>query len=185
MTPLAITAYTLTTALEVKLDPRVKLAPAALASLGELENRLAGLVHRSSQLALQARSVSTQLTKLTPQPDSLKAQISDVAAKVAAIAADPPGPRGDDAAPRAPTLGGVNGKLVTLYRMIEVDAAPTAVQLAEIARAEQELVALARSWDALAAGPLAQLNTAFAAAGLSAIQPAPSPETRQDNGEEE
>jgi hypothetical protein len=175
----------LTAALEVKLDPRVKMAPAAVARLGQLETRLAGLVHRSAQLALQAKSVSTQLTKLSPPPDPLKAQISDLAAKVAAIAADPPGARGGEAAPRAPTLGGVNGNLTTLYRMIEIDAAPTAAQLAEIAKAEQELAALAKSWDALAVGPLAQLNTAFAAAGLSAIQPMPAPETRQEHGEEE
>jgi photosystem II stability/assembly factor-like uncharacterized protein len=176
---------TLATALEVKLDPRVKLAPAAVVKLGQLEDRLAGLVTRSAQLALQAKSVSTQLSKLTSQTDPLKAQISDVAAKVAAIAADPPGQRGGDAAPRAPTLSGANGKLVTLYRMIEVDAAPTAAQLSEITKAEREFAALATSWNALASGPLAQLNTAFAAVGLSAIRPETTPETRQNNGEEE
>src|SRR6185503_18591184 len=73
----------------------------------------------------------------------------------------------------------------TLYRMIDIDAAPTAAQLAETTKAEQELAALAKSWDALAAGPLAQLNTAFAAAGLTAIRPAATPETQQEHGEEE
>jgi hypothetical protein len=119
---------TLTAALDVRLDPRVKLAPAAIARLGQLEERLAELVTHSSERALEAKSVSGQLAKLTSQPDALKAQISDVAAKVSAIAADPPGPRGGGG-PRPLTLGGVNGKLVTFYRMIDVDAAPTAVQL--------------------------------------------------------
>jgi len=79
----------------------------------------------------------------------------------------------------------VNGKLVTLYRMIDIDAAPTAAQLAETTKAEQELAALAKQWDALAAGPLAQLNTAFTAAGLAAIRPTPTSETQQEHGEEE
>jgi hypothetical protein len=175
---------TLTAALDVRLDPRVKLAPAAIARLGQLEQRLAELVTHSSERALEAKSVSGQLAKLTSQPDALKAQISDVAAKVSAIAADPPGPRGGGG-PRPPTLGGVNGKLVTFYRMIDVDAAPTAVQLAEIARAEKEFAALEKSWEALARGPLAQLNTAFTAAGIPAIKADSTPETQQEHGEEE
>ena len=163
------------------------LAPAAVAKLGQLEARLAELVTRSSELALQARSIHDQLTKLT-QPDALKPQISDVAAKVSAIAGES-GPRGGGGrgggGPRPPTLGGVNGTLVTFYRMIDIDAAPTAIQLAEIARAEQALATLAKSWDALTRGPLAQLNAAFTAAGLPAIKPDATPETQQEHGEEE
>jgi photosystem II stability/assembly factor-like uncharacterized protein len=176
---------TLTTTVDVKLDPRIKLAPAVVTKIGQLEQRLADLVTRSSQLAMQAKSVTAQLGKLTAQPEPLKTQITDVSTKLAAIASDPPGPRGPAAPARPPTLGSVNGKLVTLYRMIDVDAAPTTAQLAETTKAEQELAALAKQWDALAAGPLAQLNTAFTAAGLSAIRPTATSETQQEHGEEE
>jgi photosystem II stability/assembly factor-like uncharacterized protein len=184
---LAAGGKTLTTTVDVKLDPRVKLAPAVVAKIGQLEHRLAGLVTRSSRLAMQAKSLSTQLAKLTPQPDPLKTQISDLSSKLAAIASEPRGPGGPGAGgpARAPTLSGVNGKLVLLYRMIDVDSPPTAAQLAETARAEQELAALAKQWDAIAAGPLTQLNAAFNAAGLTAIQPATTPETQQQHGEEE
>jgi photosystem II stability/assembly factor-like uncharacterized protein len=176
---------TLTTTVDVKLDPRVKLARAVVAKIAELEQRLAELVTRSSQLALQARSLTNQLTKLTPQPDPLKTQISELSSKLAAIASEPRGPGGPGSPARGPTLNGVNSKLVTLYRMIDVDAPPTVAQLAETARAEQELAALTRQWDALAAGPLAQLNTAFSAAGLTTIRPATTPDTQQQQGEEE
>jgi hypothetical protein len=183
---LTASGKTLTTTVDVKLDPRVKLARAVVAKIGELEQRLADLVTRSSQLAMQAKSLTAQLAKLTPQPDPLKTQIGELSSKLAAIASEPRGPAGPSSgAPRAPTLSGVNSKLVTLYRMIDVDALPTAAQLAETAKAEQELAALAKQWDALAAGPLAQLNAAFNAAGLTAIRPATTPETTQEHGEEE
>src|SRR6185503_8562245 len=91
---------TLTTTVDVKLDPRIKLAPAVVTKIGQLEQRLADLVTRSSQLAMQAKSVSAQLGKLAPQPEPLKTQISDVSTKLAAIASDPPGPRGPAAPAR-------------------------------------------------------------------------------------
>jgi photosystem II stability/assembly factor-like uncharacterized protein len=177
---------TLTTTVDVKLDPRVKLAPAVVARIGQLEQRLADLVTRSSQLAMQARSVTTQLAKLAAQPDPLKTQISELSSKLAEIASEPRGGGpGASASPPRATLGGVNSKLATLYRMVDVDAPPTAALLAETARAEQELAGLARQWDALAAGPLVQLNAAFSAAGLTAISPTTTPETHQEHGEEE
>lgn len=70
----------------------------------------------------------------------------------------------------------MNGNLATLYRMIEVDAAPTAAQRTEATKAERELEALAKTWDALQAGELAALNAAITAAGLPAVRPALAPE---------
>jgi photosystem II stability/assembly factor-like uncharacterized protein len=176
---------TLTAALEVKLDPRVKLTPAALAQQHQLEQRLAELVTRSSQLVMHAQSASAQLAKLAPTQDALKAQLAAAAAQVAAVLSGPKGPPRGPAAPDAPPgLRGVSGNLLALYRMIEVDAAPTAAQLAEANKAARELAALAKSWDALEAGELAQLSSQLTAAGLPAIRPELTSETRQTGGNE-
>jgi photosystem II stability/assembly factor-like uncharacterized protein len=183
---LTVNGKTLTAPLAVKLDPRVKLAPAALAQQHQLEQRLAELVTRSSQLVMRAQSASDQMSKLAPTQDALKAQLAAAAAKVTAVLSGPKGlPRAPAVQGAAPTLGGVNGNLLTLYKLTEVDAAPTAVQLTEAAKAERELAALTKSWDALVAAELAPLNTALTAAGLAAVRPELVPETRQSSGDEE
>jgi len=86
---------------------------------------------------------------------------------------------------RPATLGGVTGKLVQLYKLTDVDAAPTAVQVSETTKAERELAQLTASWDALRNGDLAALNAALTAGGLTAIRPELAPETRQDDGDME
>lgn len=181
---LTVNGKTLTAPLEVKLDPRIKLPAAAIAQQHQLAVRLAGALTRSSQLVLHAQSTADQLARLTGKPEPLAGQITAVASRVATLlsgpkTAPPPGK------PRPATLGGVNGNLATLYKLVDVDAAPTAVAVTEAARAERELTQLAAAWDALRTGDLAALNAALAAAGLSAIRPELAPETRQDEGDEE
>jgi len=185
---LTVNGTTLTQSLEVKLDPRVKLAPAAIAQQHQLEHQLAELVTRSSQLVLQAQSTLDQLAKLAPKQDALKAQAAAASAKATVILSGPKPPPGAPSAPAGaspPTLSSVNGKLTALYKVAGVDAAPTAVQIAETAKADRELAALARSWDALRTGELAPLNAALTAAGVPTIRPELAPETRQRNGDEE
>jgi len=105
---------------------------------------------------------------------------------VTAVLSGPKGlPRGPAGREATATLAGVNGKLLTLYRLSEVDAPPTAVQRTEAAKAERELAALATSWDALVAAELTPLNAALTAAGLAAVRPELVPETRQSSGDEE
>jgi len=179
---LTVNGKTLTAPLEVKLDPRVKLAPAAIAQQHQLEQRLAELVTRGSQLVMLAQSASVQLGKLAPTQDALKAQFAAATAQVAAVLAGPrDAPRGPAAGAAPPTLRGVTGKLLSLYRMTEVDAAPTAAQTTEASTAERELATLGKTWDALQAGELARLNAALLAAGLPAVRPEALPEPSQSN----
>jgi photosystem II stability/assembly factor-like uncharacterized protein len=173
---------TLTAALEVRLDPRVKLAPAVVAQQAQLEAHLAELVTRSSRLVRQAQSAGEQLARLAPTQDALKAQIEAAAAKLTAVRAGRAGPPGHE---RPPALERVTGKLLSLYQMIEVDAAPTAAQVTEASKAERELDALANTWRAIEAGELAQLNAALTAAGLPAVRPELAPQTRQRGGNED
>jgi photosystem II stability/assembly factor-like uncharacterized protein len=178
---LTVNGRTLATTVEVRPDPRVKLAPAAVAQQHQLEQHLAELVTRSSRLVLESQSTLDQLTKLAPAQDALKAQIAAATARTtAALSGAKPAP-----AVPAPTLSGVNGKLTALYKLVAVDAAPTAVQLAETTRAERELAQLARTWDAFRNTELPALNTALRAAALVEIRPELAPETHQANGDEE
>jgi photosystem II stability/assembly factor-like uncharacterized protein len=163
--------------LEVRLDPRVKLPAAAIAQQHQLEARLADLVGKSAELLLQARSVTEQLAKLPKQP------LADpLAVAVAAILTGPKQPAKPGA---APTITAIVGKLGSLYSVSEVDAAPTAVQLGETAKAERELAALGKRWDAVKSGELARLNAALAVAHLPAIRPELRPLLHQGSGDEE
>jgi hypothetical protein len=172
---------TLTAPLEVKLDPRIKLAPAAIAQQHQRAVQLSELLTRSTQLVRQARSSAAQLGKLNAS-DPLKAQITAAAAKVTLVLSGPRNATGAERE-RLSTLMGVNGKLATLYRLVDVDAAPTAVQITELARAERELAQLTTSWNAVKA-ELATLSTALTGAGLSAIQPELAPTSRDGEAHE-
>ncbi|HEX3760954.1 MAG TPA: hypothetical protein VHW23_19805 [Kofleriaceae bacterium] len=176
---------TLTAPVEVRLDPRIKLAPAVLAQQHQLAVRLSELVTRSSQLVLHAQSTADQLNKLAGKPAALQAPIEAALTGVTTVLSGPKGPPPGPGRERPPTLAGVNGKLVTLFRMVDIDAAPTAVQASETAKAERELTQLVAGWNAVKAGELATLNTALAAAGLPAIRPELEPRTQQDEGDEE
>jgi hypothetical protein len=167
---LTASGETLTRSLEVKADPRIKLSAAVLAQQNQLEVRLAELLGRSAALALEAKSVAEQVGKLAPE-GALKAQVAELAAKVTALRSGPPERDRAPADEPAPSLGGVYRKIQALYGAVEVDAVPTAAVIAETAKAERELDALARSWAALAAGALARLNAALAAARLLPITP--------------
>ena len=181
---LTIDGTTFTAPVDVKIDPRVKLAPAVIEQQHQLEQRLAELVTRSSRAVLRAQSASDQLAKLAAKPGPLEARITATAASVTAVLSGPKGLR-SPAREYPPTLASVNGELVNLYKSTGGDAAPTSVQLAEAGKAERELTALAKTWDALEGGELAKLSAALTAAGLPAIRPELAPETRQDSGDEE
>ena len=181
---LTASGKTLTAPVEVRLDPRIKLPAAAVAQQHQLSERLAGLVTRSSKIVLAAQSTADQIAKLTGKPEPLAGQITAAAAKVTLLLSGPktqPGPGRE----RPATLGGVNGKLVQLYKLTDVDAAPTPVQVSETTKAERELGQLSAAWDAVRNGELAALNAALTAAGLTAIRPELAPETRQDDGDME
>ncbi len=172
-----------TQTVDVKLDPRVKLSTAAVTQQHAAEVRLAELVSRSSKLLLGAQSVMEQLAKLPPQP--LLAPTAITVTSVLSGVKLPPGLTLSPQSDPPPTLTSVSGKLGSLYEAIEVDAAPTAAQLAEIAQAERELATLSKRWDAVKSTELAQLNASLAASKQPPINPDLRPQSRQSAGDEE
>ena len=182
---LTVNGKALTAPREVRLDPRIKLAPAVLAQQHQLAVRLSDLVTRSAQRVLHAQSTLDQLARLDGKPGVPKDQVDATVARVTAVLSGPKGPPPAPGRDRPASLTSVNGKLVALYKMADVDAAPTAAIGGETSRAERELAQLVAAWDAVRTGELAALNTALTAAGKPAIQPELAPQTQQDEGDEE
>jgi hypothetical protein len=172
----------LTAPLVVKLDPRSKLSSAEVAQQNALETRLAAALTKSSAAMLRARAVTEQLADLKPDP-KLKPMIDALAASVGRLLSGPKPPpvKGEPAA----TLGGVNGKLGSLYAALDVDAVPTAVVTTEAAKAERELATILAAWTALETGELAKVNAALTAAGQPAIKTDRRPEIQEGSGDEE
>ena len=182
---LAVGGKTLTAPLEVRMDARSKVPRAVLARQNQLEQDLADALTRSSDALLQARSTSEQLARLAARRGALAGRIAAVARTVEAVMSGSEEKKPASGRERPPTLSSLNGDLMTLYRMVEVDAPPTEAQLAAAKRAQGELTALVRSWNAIRAGELARLNAAFQAAGLPVVRPELRPAVRQSSGAEE
>jgi photosystem II stability/assembly factor-like uncharacterized protein len=130
---------TLAAKVEVRGDPRSKLSATALAQQHALELRLAALLTRSAEMLLTARSIKDQLaTSKAPKP-----QRDAVAAALEPLL--------DNKDKTQPTLESVTGRADGLYKAVQVDALPTAAQLAATAQAEKELAVLAKRFDAFRA----------------------------------
>jgi len=136
----------------------------------------------SSGSADTLRGVMTTMRALVNQPLVDQASLTVTSILSGPPAGSPPAPR--EVVP-APTLAGVNGKLGALYSVTDVDAPPTAVQLAETATAERELAAVGKRWEATKTGELARLNTALDAAHQPVIKPELRPALREGSGDEE
>jgi photosystem II stability/assembly factor-like uncharacterized protein len=170
---------TLSTAVDVVIDPRVKLAAGALADQHQLEQRLAAQLSTSAELAAHAQSTLDQLAKLAADAGAaaVKPRITALTPRITAVLSG--------AAAGAPNLRDATDTLSTLYGMAGVDAVPTAAMRREADDAEHALAALAKAWGAIESGELAQLNAALTAANLAPIRPALAPTTKQANGDEE
>jgi photosystem II stability/assembly factor-like uncharacterized protein len=179
---LTVDGKVFTSKVEVQLDPRIKLPAAALARQHQLEVQLAALLDRTAGAALEARSVLDQLAPLAPHDAALARQIVGVVANTTVVLEGAKPARGPDP---SPTLAGTARSLGGLYETIQLDAAPTAAQLAAATQLEREATALLATWHAIENGELATLATALAAAHLPAIDPAKKPTTTQTGGDEE
>ncbi|MEO6772710.1 MAG: glycoside hydrolase [Kofleriaceae bacterium] len=179
---LVVDGRTFTTKVEVLLDPRLKLPAAVVARQNALETQLAELLDRDAGAALAARSVLDQLAALAPKDATLARRIAGLTPRITALldAGEHAGP-----GPEVATLAGVAREVTALYASVQVDAAPTAAQLAAARVLEHEATALLARWSALEANDLAPLATALAAAKLPAIDPGKPPTTEQSNGNEE
>ncbi len=140
--------------LTVRMDPRVPLAPGALARQFALAARLVDALRRDSTALAAVRAMRKELKSARERaaPGTLSATLDSLDAAAAALesgegAGTPraPGARGEQSLTR------LNGELVELYGVIEgADAGPTAQAVAAVAELERTLAERVARWRELA-----------------------------------
>ena len=161
------TAYT--QPITLRLDPRVKIAPAALMQLSTLSREMWKGSHATNDAYRSARELAASLQNITDADVmALRAAIDSVA---------PPAPAGPRARFRRrgpltgpPTLNAVSASMMAAAMAMQTaEAAPTATQVAAVNTARtQEAAAMAR-WTALHTTSLNAINTRRRAAGQPPI----------------
>ena len=165
---LTVDGHRLEAHLQLRPDPRLRLAAGALEDQFRLAERLAGLLSDSSRALLALRSVHAQLTPLTAHA-AVSNSVRSAGTRVAALLEKPETAVDDDAA--KPLLPAVQGHLGELYAIVtRGDGAPTAAQLRATEAAASELRGLLDAWQQLRA-ELPALNARLRAAGLKEIRP--------------
>ncbi len=161
-------------------DPRVATSTQALQQQLELATRVAGLLTRSSQALLEARSQQSQLQAIKASGAAEQA-VKDYGQKLSRILKAPAADKQPEATPaQTPANAGkaegqillpdVQEKLGTLYKVVMGgEAAPTAAALAAAEAAGQEVEKLEQQWHQLQAA-LPGLNQTLRKAGLAPIR---------------
>jgi hypothetical protein len=174
---LSVNGHTFTQTFIVKLDPRVKVAPAAIEQQFTLEMRLASELTATTEGVNQARSIVDELHNIEGQAkgalaDSIKAL--DQKVKITLHGPTPP----VAGIPPEPNLTRESAAVGMLYGAIgQADAAPTTAQLNAAAETERELTAVMKRWDEIKTSDVPALNRQLKKANLQEI----STETKQQN----
>jgi hypothetical protein len=169
--------------LELKADPRLRLAPGALEDQYRLATRLAALLGESSRTLLAARSVEAQLKALPPTGPAAPA-IKTFATRLATLI-EPEGPAGPAQDKESRLLRAIQTDIRTLYGAVtRNDAAPTAAQARESEVAAAAYATLLESWHALEA-ELPALNAQLQSAKLAGIRPELPPPADLNAADEE
>ncbi len=131
----------------VKMDPRIKISPAALEKKFQTETRLASLLSETSKAVHEAGSIREPLEKLTKQATGTTLDsVKDFQTKLAGVVGSP-------AAFLAPpstqvTLTAVNAHVAVLYGQVwQVDAEPTTPQFAAITKTEHDAADTMERWN--------------------------------------
>ncbi len=164
-------------AFTVKMDPRVKTPPTAIAQEHVLAVALFDDIARDSAIVAQARALRAQLTQTRGRTSdaALSAAIDSFDSRVAALVGGGGGGgrrgggRGRGAA-GAPSFSSINGDLLTLMTALEqADAEPTTQTLAAVHSTQRDFDALVARWAAIRGSDLDALNAKLKAAGAGVI----------------
>jgi photosystem II stability/assembly factor-like uncharacterized protein len=182
---LTVDGKTSTALLTVKMDPRVKLSPAALEKKFAAESKLAAIVNESSQAVIQANSIRQQLEKQTESGvsttrDSLAASQKKLTSLLGV-------PGGFSAPPTTEaTLTRTNGQSVTLYQQLcQVDAEPTSSQVEALSAVERDYVGLAQRWNEFKNSDLPALNRLLHDSNVPEIKLDADAKNEETQGDEE
>jgi hypothetical protein len=142
--------------LAIRLDPRLKIAPADLERQLRLQLRLADMRTQAATAVLQARSLRDQLHERKAKGNSTASEAVETFEKKLDVAMDG---SHDASAKSSPPLTKVNGDVSALYEGVDrADAAPTETQVSASAAAERDLSAAMKQWEHLKVVDLPALN---------------------------
>jgi photosystem II stability/assembly factor-like uncharacterized protein len=165
--------------LRVLPDPRVHVAPQALAAQWQLSSRLGDLLSESSHALVAAKSLNEQL-KAVPTGAAPADSARALSGRIDALLAAPKG-----AAPGTVGLAGTPGRLGGLYESLaRADAAPSHALRAAAHGAESAFRSLAGDWQRIL-GELPALNAQIRAAGLAELRPDQPPARDLNAADEE
>jgi photosystem II stability/assembly factor-like uncharacterized protein len=180
MVRLTARGKTYTQPLRVKMDPRVKSPPAAIAHEHALAIALFDDMARDSVVVSQLRALQGQLRAARDRANNQAltqaiATYDDTIVRLAGQGGSGRRGGGGRGGPSAqPSFTSLQGELLMLLGVLEeADAEPTAPTLAAVRIAQQEFDALLARWNRLRTSELAALNAKLRAAGQQVISVAP------------
>jgi hypothetical protein len=181
---LSASGQTLTTELNVVMDPRVKTPVAGLRQQYKIQSHLVALMNANFDAQAEVRGLDHQLEALSKKASGPVADaVAALRKKVAAIA------RGHAESPASAskeiTLASVAGDLGEVNGAIgSADAAPTTLQTAALATVERESGDVMARWQAIKSTDLPELNRQLSGAGVAVIElkaePAPASESENE-----
>jgi len=167
---LTVAGKSYTQPLNIRMDPRVKIAPEDLARHFQLDYKIAVALHQDYEALQQVRALRAQLKTLAGQ-----ASITKSAAALEAKAAALEGEEGDYATrylstPEGRSLARLNGGFNALVSALDTaDAAPTTQQVAMFVELEKALEEQLSAWEQLKSKDIPELNKELKKAGLPQI----------------
>ncbi len=177
---LTVNAKQYTQPLTVRMDPRVKTSPEDLRRQFELDQKIAGALHKDYEVLQQVRSLRAQLKPLTGSgPDAVTKAATALEAKAAPIEGKEGG-YGTRylSTPEGRSLARLNSGLNALVNGLDTaDAAPTTQQVAMFGELQKALEEQLAAWAQLKSKDIPELNQQLKKAGLPPIdlqKPLPS-----------
>jgi photosystem II stability/assembly factor-like uncharacterized protein len=151
---LTVDDKTFTSAVTVKMDPRVKTSPDGLEKKFHAEMQLSSAISETAEGLIEGNSIGAQIEKLSSANAKAKEVLEDFEKKLNALIGAPGGQ-----APQQPTLSQVNGNSETLYQSIwGADAAPTSVQLENVSGLTRDCGDIVKRWQEFKTTDLPSLN---------------------------
>jgi len=163
-----------------KEDPRVKISAGALEQHFNLQTRLASMMTRASQAALQAKTAREQIAALSGKASgSLADALAALDKKIAVVLESPAGSS-------EPDLKTVNADIYDLYMGLDrADAAPTSAQMGAPSKIEPGLVSAVKRWEEIKSSDIPAINRELKSANLPELRLDSKPQGEEDNGEDE
>jgi photosystem II stability/assembly factor-like uncharacterized protein len=157
--------------LTLKMDPRVKATPAALARMNEIvQQSFQGIVRsRAAQQEIRRlrEGLRTVRDRFTPEVDELDAKLAGLEGQSGGSRRRAPG----GAAGSQPSYGSIAGDLLNVMSTAdEADAMPTSQLVAASAQLQKTLADIDKRWDTIRNTDLAGLNNKLKAAGVAEIK---------------